>query len=188
MPTAVLGHSSGEIAAAYAIGALSVESACRVAVYRGILAAKTSDAERRLGMMAVGLSEQEARSYLVNLGRRAKEQGVDVGFVSTVPTNVTLTGDAEQLDRLSVVLAKQSVFARKLDVNVAYHSQYMKTISKDYERLIGELEGPGPAGDTGLMYSSVTVSPVSVKELRTAKYWAKNLESPVLFAPCLSNT
>jgi acyl transferase domain-containing protein/NADPH:quinone reductase-like Zn-dependent oxidoreductase len=183
-PSAVLGHSSGEIAAAYSIRALSAESACRIAVYRGILAGKASGAGGKYGMMAVGLSKAEARSQLLMFGCQISEILIDIGCVNS-SRNVTLTGDAGQLDLLSTILTEQSIFARRLDVNVAYHSRYMKAISAKYESLIGTLEGPATIQATAQMYSSVTAKSISVEELRTARYWVQNLESPVLFEPAL---
>lgn len=57
-----VGHSSGEMAAAYCVGGLSHESACKVAYYRGLVANLLVESDDKLGgMMTVGLSELGAR-------------------------------------------------------------------------------------------------------------------------------
>ncbi|MCQ9186984.1 acyltransferase domain-containing protein, partial [Streptomyces sp. IBSBF 2953] len=66
VPVAVAGHSSGEIAAAYAAGYLSFESACRVAYYRGEVAERlrSAAASDPGAMLSVGLSETQVASYI----------------------------------------------------------------------------------------------------------------------------
>ena len=81
VPDAVVGHSSGEIAAAYCAGGLSRESAWKTAYFRGVLAAKL-DVELRNtnqsgAMMAVGLSEADLAPYLDD-----QSDAIDVGCVN----------------------------------------------------------------------------------------------------------
>jgi acyl transferase domain-containing protein len=63
-PDYVVGHSSGEIAAAYAAGALSARSACKVAFYRGLLVSQTFREDGKYGMLVVGLSEVQVCEYI----------------------------------------------------------------------------------------------------------------------------
>jgi acyl transferase domain-containing protein len=109
-PSSVTGHSSGEIASAYAIGALSLKDAIRVAYFRGV--ASTNLAKKNLGkgsMMAVGLSKEEALPFLAALTK-----GKAVIACSNSPSSITISGDEAAIDELHSVLEGEKIFARKL--------------------------------------------------------------------------
>ncbi|KAL2824973.1 ketoacyl-synt-domain-containing protein [Aspergillus pseudoustus] len=172
---AVVGHSSGEIAAAYAAGYLSHETAIKVAFYRGVMA--TAVACRGLGpgaMMSVGLGEHEVASYL---------EGLSTGEVAVAcmnsPRNVTVSGDADAVDEVAarLVAANQGIFHRKLLVGTAYHSHHMRAVAEDYRSQLGKLSTLG--GNGVCLFSSVT------GQLKTfgfdEAYWIENLVSPVRF-------
>lgn len=112
-PEAVLGHSSGEIAAAYAAGAISADSAIAIAYYRG----KVAKSQSGMGEMAsVGLSSKDVAPFLVD--------GVVVACHNS-PRSVTLSGDRDRIDHVVEQIKAQlpDVFCRRLRVNVAYHSR-----------------------------------------------------------------
>ncbi|CAI7605698.1 unnamed protein product [Penicillium manginii] len=114
-PSSVIGHSSGEIAAAYASGAMTVEAAITVAYFRGLSIRHRLDGP--VGAMAVvGLSREKASSYLLD--------GVTVACDNS-PNNVTLSGDAPILAMVlkSILADNSNTFCRRLDVSVAYHSR-----------------------------------------------------------------
>ena len=92
-----MGHSSGEIAAAYSVGALNRESALKVAFYRGHVSAKAANSCAKPGaMISVNLSETEVRPYLDRTTALFGSEEISVGCVNS-PSNVTLSGDAQQL-------------------------------------------------------------------------------------------
>lgn len=183
-PSAVLGHSSGEIAAAYTAGGLSRESAWKVAFYRGSLSARiiaTGDQERGT-MMAVDLSENEAEIYL----RRNKiDQNVTIGCVNS-PRNITLTGSEAEIDRLKPLLERDGIQARKLQVNVAYHSPYMEMVSGEYRRLIHNIKPRELSPRNPDLFSSLTGGLISVDQCSNPEYWTQNLVSKVRFRDALS--
>ena len=112
-PTAVVGHSSGEIAAAYASKAITAEAAIVIAYYRG----EVTKNNTRLGAMAaVGLGRKGVSRFLVN--------GVVIACENS-PKSVTLSGDKDQLHRVLEVLKQEqpNVFCRLLKVEMAYHSR-----------------------------------------------------------------
>jgi acyl transferase domain-containing protein len=121
-PTAVVGHSSGEVAAAYAAGALTARDAICVAFNRGAIAKQQN---KRGGMAAVGLSWEEAEKYLVPGTSVACDNSHD---------SVTLSGDAEQLqDVVSAIKEeKPTVPATVLKVEKAYHSHHMAEVGNNY--------------------------------------------------------
>lgn len=190
-PSALLGHSSGEIAAAYAAGALSHASAVRAASSRGALSKALADQPdvTGLSMMAVGLSRQHVDPFLDQLrGELLGELNVSVGCINS-PKSVTLTGRTTELTILASWFRKDNIFARMLRVPLAYHSRFMSAIADSYSAAIGSLNDEGRDGSGQResrqslvpMVSSVTGDLVEPQSLRSAAYWARNLTSPVEF-------
>lgn len=149
-PSAVVGHSSGEIAAAYAAGLLSLEEALLTAYYRGYVTKEQPQGEAKHnkgqsteekegekgggGMAAVSLSVNEATAYL--------KPGVVIACDNS-PRSVTLSGDVggpleSVLDAIKA--DKPDTFARRLKVDMAYHSHRMRPLAGRYQALLeGEL-------------------------------------------------
>ena len=185
-PTAVVGHSSGEIAAAYCTGALSLRAACKVAYSRGRLAAQLAKTAMVKGsMLAVGLPESKVGRYLSKVALKFKHAGLVVACINS-PKSVTLSGDEEQIDAVKDLLDEDSIFARKLQVEVAYHSPHMNQIAHEYSLDMGDLEMGETLRGCQLMVSSVTNRPANVKELCQADYWVKNMTSPVRFCEAVT--
>ncbi|KAF7535686.1 hypothetical protein G7054_g5162 [Neopestalotiopsis clavispora] len=180
-PNAVVGHSSGEIAAAYATGALSLESACKVAFHRGRLAQRlVTSVTQSGGMMSVNVSEADIDAYLQRVGLGSE---ITVACINS-PQNVTLSGNDTALNELQKYLEEDEIFARKLNTGVAYHSPAMKEISDEYLCSLDALGGRATEGGI-LMVSSVTGQKISSNILSRGQYWVDNLVSPVQFADAL---
>ncbi|WMN03102.1 SDR family NAD(P)-dependent oxidoreductase (plasmid) [Rhodococcus erythropolis] len=164
-PDAVIGHSQGEIAAAYVGGAIGLEAAAAVVAQRS-RALKTVSGG---AMAAVGLP---AAVLEPRLGSR-----VSVAAVNSSASTV-LTGDREALTALLAELEQEKVFGRLLAVNYASHGPDMDPLR---EQLAAELAGivTGPAAIT--WYSTVTGEPLPAEPL-AADYWYRNLREPVRFA------
>lgn len=177
----MVGHSSGEIAAAYAVGALSRASALKVAYFRGKLAEKLRTEGSPPGdMMSVNLSEAEVPTYLGRLG--LAKDALYVACVNS-PANVTLSGPSHYIDILYQDLDKHGIFARKLNTGVAYHSPAMRAVTVEYLLLMGSLEADMTrCHDHSIsMISSVTGLVTSPKMLSTPEYWIENFVAPVRF-------
>ncbi|KAJ5180539.1 polyketide synthase [Penicillium capsulatum] len=181
-PTAVVGHSSGEIGAAYCSGALSALSALKLAYYRGIFSeALGSDPEtRKGGMMSVGLSEDAVRPYVDNITAQFGSAGLTIACINS-PKNVTLSGDLDQIDAIKSVLTSNGIFARKLLVNIAYHSPHMLAAAADYRQSIQKLTSGQAPPKPVAMVSSLTGKRVEREELLDPEYWVLNMLSPVRF-------
>lgn len=112
-PSAVVGHSSGELAAAYAAGALSAKDAIVAAFYRGQVC---KNAIKSGGMAAVGLGKEDVRPYLASGVRIACENS---------GSSVTLSGDLKVLKEVMSMIkeARPDTLVRKLQVEMAYHSR-----------------------------------------------------------------
>lgn len=119
-PDAVVGHSSGEIAAAFSCGALSMSEAIITAYYRGLI---TTRQTRTGGMAAIGLGRDDAIEYLV--------PGLVIACENS-PQSVTVSGDIDAVDMLIEKLNKErpDILARKLQVDMAYHSRMLTACSK----------------------------------------------------------
>lgn len=179
-PSAVVGHSSGEIAAAYAAGALSLESAMIVAYYRGLLSSQIAGLSKPQGsMIAVGLSADETQKYIsrVSVGK------MNIACYNS-PRSMTISGDDCAILELERLLLADKIFARLLKVNVAYHSHHMKQVEGKYSELLQNLRVQS-CGDVQF-YSSVTGSLVDRRQLG-GDYWVRNLASPVLFSAALQS-
>lgn len=182
VPDAVVGHSSGEIAAAYTIGALSLESAIKIAYHRGRLAQQLVSPSSKSGaMMSVNICEADVDAYLDKFSLSGK---LSVACVNS-PINVTLSGDEAAIDTLQVHLDADKIFARKLNTGVAYHSPAMKQVAEIYHSCISSLEPRQAQKKNIIMVSSVTGLKISTSALSKAQYWVDNLVSPVRFADAL---
>ncbi|CAA9966684.1 Beta-ketoacyl synthase [Pyrenophora teres f. maculata] len=171
-PQAVVGHSSGEIGAAYAAGALTAKEALTVAFHRGVASKRQTEPG---GMAAVGLGWDAVQQYLV--------PGV-VAACDNSPTSVTLSGDADKLSSVvaSIIQAQPDVPATILKVDKAYHSHHMVALGEHYHQAMVDA---GVVGNppTIPFFSSVTGHPHgNTKGSQLGPpYWQSNLERPVLF-------
>ncbi len=120
-PTAVLGHSSGEIAAAFTAGLVSFEAAIAIAYFRGIAAREiATDQGVKGAMLAVGTSAQEAQKLLQG------HKGYAVVAAINSPSSVTISGDVGTIERIHQQAEQEGLFVRRLKVTVAYHSRHME--------------------------------------------------------------
>ncbi|UKZ46287.1 Type I Iterative PKS [Trichoderma virens] len=184
-PKAVVGHSSGEIAAAYAIGALSLESACKVSYFRGQLAGKlrAANVSSPGAMMSINITDTDVSGYISAIGTEAN--AVCVACINS-PLNCTLSGPEAAIDAIKARADKDGIFSQKLKTGVAYHSQAMEAIADEYLALMGSLEGAS-LPDLKVMSNIPMVSSVSGKIVRPSalvkgQYWVNNMVSPVRFA------
>jgi NADPH:quinone reductase-like Zn-dependent oxidoreductase/acyl transferase domain-containing protein len=135
-------------------------------------------------MMTVGLSKISLLPYLEELDCRSASREIWVGCFNS-PKNLTLTGNTTQLQDLQSRLERDSIFARALPVDVAYHSPFMTAISEDYEADIGTVEHGIMTDETPVVFSTLAGKKTDIEKLRQARYWSQNLISPVLFAQAL---
>ncbi|KAI5866016.1 reducing type I polyketide synthase 10 [Durotheca rogersii] len=181
-PNVTAGHSSGEIAAAFAAGFLSAAESIVIAYYRGYCVAKNGQAG---AMMAVGLPASAAEAEIMASGLSEQAR---VACVNSTE-GVTMSGDAEAIDKLLESLQNKKIFARKLKTGgQAYHSHHMLAFGDEYEALLDRVLPTldhsirMPAGEV-VMVSSVT-GDIKASGF-TARYWRQNLESQVLFADAI---
>ncbi|CAI7573351.1 unnamed protein product [Penicillium crustosum] len=177
-PASVVGHSSGEISAAYAAGIYDLEGAMALAYWRGQMASllKSSFPSLKGTMIAVGTSCEAIQPMLKALSGYAT-----IACVNS-PSSVTVSGDVSAIDELERVLEDKKLFNRKLSIDVAYHSNHMKKVAEAYLTAIETIQRFPSA--TPSFFSSVFGRFAEPSELGPG-YWIANLTSPVLFSDAL---
>ncbi|MFE6051402.1 amino acid adenylation domain-containing protein [Kitasatospora sp. NPDC056446] len=167
-PDAVVGHSTGEVAAFHEAGVYDLADAVRVVLARSRLQQRLAGTG---GMLAVGLPEAEAERRI-----RPYRAQVSLGAVNS-PSAVTLAGDTGALSELAEELKRQGVFARLLDVRVPYHSVRMDPIR---DELVAALAALKPKEAQLPLYLTAREGLARGPELDGA-YWWENVRRPVRF-------
>ncbi|GJD04908.1 KR domain-containing protein [Colletotrichum higginsianum] len=175
-PSVTLGHSSGEIGAAFAAGYLSESEAILMAYYRGQV---VKDIDSAGAMMAVGLGAEAVAPYLETYSTEV------VIACHNSPSGVTLSGNVDALKEIEGTLQAEGVFARLVKTNgKAYHSRHMLPAVEKYEALVRKARQTSLTrlvSEKAKMVSSVTNSVLPEDAVLDEKYWSANLVSPVLF-------
>ncbi|KAL4803093.1 hypothetical protein BDV18DRAFT_163154 [Aspergillus unguis] len=187
-PVAVTSHSSGEIAAAYAAGALSCQSAMAVAYYRASLAADKSLSGATQGaMIAVGLGAQETKAYIEGL--QPMDGTVTIACVNS-PSSTTVSGDEPAVALLEAAAKRDGIFARRLKVQTAFHSHHMMPISDPYREALQDCLSAGSKGHQGhIIFSSpVTGGRIhDLSQLYQPEHWVDSLLKPVQFTEAFTD-
>lgn len=175
----VIGHSSGEIAAAYAAGRISQHEAILVSYYRGRYLYLSGGLNRiRGGMAACGLSKMLAEQLCLQpqfLGR------INVA-ASNSPSVTTLSGDVDALQEAIQLLQEQDIFVRKLDVDKAYHSFHMFPAAEAYNKALRRyVIQPLLEGNSTQWVSTVSGRWMDPGNGIPTAHWGENLQQPVLF-------
>ena len=168
-PIAVFGHSVGEVAAAWASGALSLEDAVKVIYYRSDYQGKTRGQGE---MTAVAMNADDIAEWLEN----PEYSKVCLAGINS-PKGITLAGDSRQLSALEAALSGQDIFAKRLPLDYAFHSPAMNSIKAG---VINALADITPRTTQIPYYSTVTGELSDGLEL-DATYWWNNIREPVLF-------
>ena len=177
-PSAVIGHSSGEIAAAHAAGILSFDNAIICAYYRGVYMSRGANTTSG-AMMAVGMTELEASEEL-----KPYEGRICIAAINS-PSNLTLSGDAAAILELKQGLDERKVFARQLKVEQAFHSHHMDLLAPAYESALSNTPGFQPKPASCPMFSSVTARDFNARKMDPS-YWATNMTNMVRFSDSLT--
>ncbi len=164
-----VGHSVGEVAAAWAGGALTLAEACHVVVCRSLAQGATHGTGR---MAVLGLGDAAAAELFAREGLPLAVAAVNASRA------VTVAGPAAALDRLRDIAAAADLLYSPLDLDYAFHSPAMDPVRKP---LLAALERIASRAPEGLLVSSVTGTTVEPGML-DAEYWWHNVREPVLFS------
>ncbi len=167
-PDAVVGHSMGEVAAAYVAGALTLEDAASVICRRSRLMRRLSG---RGGMALVELAPERAERFVAGYAGQLSVAA------RNSPSFTVLSGErAALLDAISA-LEGEALFGRLVQVDVASHSAQVDTI---IDAIREELHGLRPRSPALPIFSTVTGDALNQERL-DAQYWVRNLRQPVRF-------
>ncbi|KAH8430189.1 uncharacterized protein LDX57_007859 [Aspergillus melleus] len=176
-PVGVSSHSSGEIAAAYAAGALSYRSAMAVSYCRGeVTSASTSG---RGGMLAIGMGRDSAESLL----KRVNSGKANVACINS-PSSVTVSGDLNAIEELEGLAKELGVFVRRLRINAAFHSHFMEQLAQPYlEQMLLMGVGKDKRKMKPVRFGSPTTGTLmtSSADIGSPDHWVKSMLNPVLF-------
>jgi acyl transferase domain-containing protein len=167
-PDWVIGHSMGEVAAAYVAGALSMENAVAIICRRSIL---TDRLRGRGGMALVGLPEEDAEH---EIGRHRGRLAV---AAANGPASTVLSGEREALEEIGDRLSRAGVLFSKISVDYASHCGQVDSI---LDELRSQLSDIRPSAGHTPLFSTVRCERVDGSEL-DAGYWASNLREKVRF-------
>jgi len=168
----IVGHSIGEVAAAWASGGLSLKSALTVAYHRSRLQHTTAG---KGAMLAAGLVPEEANKWLLEFGEK-----ISIAAINS-PSSVTFAGDKSILESIAVRLEEQQLFNKFLNVEVPYHSPIMNEIET---RLFEALDNITTDERHTPLISTVTGE--EMLGSHCAEYWWKNVRQSVLFSKAIS--
>lgn len=174
IPKAVVGHSLGEVAAAYVADVLSLGDAVQIVFHRSRLMQQATGQGK---MAAIGLSEAEALDLLAG-----HEERLSIAAINS-PNSVVLSGENEAIAQVIQALeSRGEIFCRPLNVNCAFHSSQMVPFQDELGRL---LQGIKPKEPSIPIFSTVTGSVYKTGDF-DANYWSRNIKEPVRFAEALS--
>lgn len=177
-PSAVVGHSSGEMAAAYAAGILSFENTMVAAYYRGLYMSNSVDSKPG-AMMAVGLAEAEAVAEV-----RSYQGRIAIAAINS-PSTMTLSGDEDAIVDLKEKLTERKIFARQLHVAQAFHSHHMYPLAAGYQKALDHHPSFTTQEARLRMFSSVTARMADPSKM-DASYWTANMTGTVRFSDALT--
>lgn len=169
-PDAVVGHSVGEVPAAYISGALSLEDAVLVSYHRSRCQQMTAGQGT---MLAIGLGEEDAEKLIAE----NNITNISVAAINSF-NGVTLAGTRESLEKVSTICTERNVFNKMLTVEVAYHSYQMDPLK---DELFKSLASVTARKANIPLYSTVTGTRMNGDEFGCA-YWWENVRQPVRFA------
>ncbi|MDJ1469706.1 SDR family NAD(P)-dependent oxidoreductase [Xanthocytophaga flava] len=169
-----VGHSIGEVAAAYASGALTLEQAVEVIYHRS---RNQNQATGKGKMLAVGLDLPSVKKEIKGL-----EAQIAIAAING-PQMIALAGDIPEMEQLAASLSERDIFNRFLQVNVPFHSHHMEPLK---DEMIAALKHLQPSRTTIPLYS--TVSGVQENGLHlVSEYWYKNVRDTVYFTQAIES-
>nr|AGH13577.1 type I polyketide synthase [bacterium symbiont of Plakortis simplex pPS11G3] len=181
-PDCVVGHSSGEVAAAYASGALSLADATHLVYHRATLQQRVAGSGR---MLAIGLDRAGVETLLEELRvpfERQNHRAAQVEIAcENAPANTVVCGREPALQPVVAELERRGLQNRLIPGNIAFHSAAMDPLRDDVMASLSFLDECAFDGDVP-MVSSVTGRTTRCLD---AEYWWSNIRQPVHFAAAM---
>jgi acyl transferase domain-containing protein/acyl carrier protein len=172
VPAAIVGHSAGEVAAAYVSGLHDLRDAVRVIYHRSRLQQRAAGQGR---LLAVGLGAHDARALVAG-----QESAVSLAAVNSA-TSIALSGTEAVLTEIAAGLERRGIFNRLVHGDVPYHSPHMDALKPELRDALIDLRSERPRVP---LYSTTTGRLVEDTPF-DAEYWCDNIREPVLFADAI---
>lgn len=167
-PECMIGHSTGEYAAACVAGVFSLQDALHLVSARGRFMQQLP----RGSMMGVLLSEEQLRPLLAEIGQ------ISVAAVNG-PSVCVASGPNAAVDRLERMLQEKAVPFRRLHISHASHSEMMDPILKDFRK---EVEGISLHAPKLPYFSNLSGSRITSEVAANPEYWTMHLRNTVRFS------
>ncbi len=164
-----LGHSVGEIAAAWSAGALSLADAARVVIARSRSQQRTYGRGR---MAALALSFEATVEFLAEVGSTAEIAALNAA------QSVTVSGTIDEIRQLVAEARRRGIWCRSLDLHFAFHSRLMEPVRDELLASLGGLIFRPPAAS----FASTVTGTMLESEPLDADHWWRNIRNPVRFA------
>lgn len=174
-PEGVIGHSMGEIVAAWTAGSLDLSEATRLIARRGELTAEVRD---KGGMLAVGLPAEEVESLLETM--EGLQDRVTIAIVNS-PSMTVLSGGLDALEEAKHVFETYSVFCSRVDIDFPAHCPETEPVA---DQLAEEFQGLSPNASKLAQYSATRARKLDDEEVG-AEYWWENMRAPIRFADAI---
>ncbi|KAK3601938.1 hypothetical protein CHS0354_034573 [Potamilus streckersoni] len=173
-PDAVVGQSVGEVAAAYASGAITLETAVEVIYWRSKLLSKITGGKM---MIVSGLELSKLQSLC-----RSQSHSLCVA-VHNSPVSGTLSGDIEGIEAMKQEILRLNndghhILSKELNVSCAYHSHRVDSAKFEIVQSLSKISGKHPQIP---IVSTVTAKYSQSNDFTTAGYWGENIREEVLF-------
>ena len=176
-PDAVVGHSLGEIAAAQAAGAFSLEDGLRFAAARGALMGALGED----GAMAAVFATPERVAAAVD-ELNASAEGAPVSVAADNGMHQVISGPADKVDSLLKHFEAEKAWVRRLRKSPAYHSALVEPALDDLEAVVDGIETAAPQ----VTYvSSMTGQTLEPGAMLDGGYWRRQARAPVAFRTCV---
>lgn len=170
VPEAVYGHSVGEVAAAWASGALSLQDACTVIHFRSALQGQTAGTGT---MAAVNITPERAMEICALYPGDIELAGVNSA------ASITLAGSKEALLEIKKAIDAEKGFCKLLDLNYPFHSMHMAPLEKPLKESLADIK----PGKTRIPFISTVTGKAIDGETLNGEYWWHNIRQKVSFHP-----
>ncbi|KAF3384468.1 Non-reducing polyketide synthase pyr2 [Penicillium rolfsii] len=183
----VIGHSSGEIAAAFAAGVLDLPDTIRIAYLRGWAIKQSQTQQQTPGsMIAVMLDWKQADAICCNL---AQYKGKIQIAAYNSPRSVTLSGDRDAIEELAWLLSSLGHAVHRLHVDTAYHSHHMLPAAKMYREALKACNIQAKKPSSTVRWFSAVHPGVDLSATQTSQareYWVANMLESVSFSQAVA--
>ena len=183
-PDIVLGHSVGELAAAWTAGVFDLEDGLRLAAVRGELMSALPAQGSDSGAMAAVFASHARVHARVEEAVNAESEGVGLSVAADNITHQVVSGPAKAVKTLAESFAKEGTRVEIIETRHGFHSALMEPMLEDLDAAATGI-GPVPPGVT--LISTVTGKPVGTTESLDGSYWRRQARERVAFGTAVES-